>query len=328
MTHMIDMSNNRANMAYVGMVPWHGLGQKIDEDATIEEWRIAAGLDWEIEKRKLYYTKMVNGKKIPHVVEDRVALVRSDTQEHLSIMSDGYNVVQPEDILEFYRELVDGSQFRIETAGSLKNGAKIWALARGNLDLRVQGQDLIKPYLLLATTCDGSMSTVSDFTTICVVCNNTLTAAVGTNGEKAGIRIPHSRKFDPNEVKRELGLLDDQFETFAQDVDTLADKKMKRNDVIEFFVDQYAKLNEDGEVENERHVKAVAGRLIDLYDSGPGADLRSRKNTAWGMVNAITHYEDFDAKAHNNGNRFNSSQFGRGARRKKAAFNNALEMAA
>lgn len=329
MAHMIDMSNNRANMAYVGDVPWHGLGQTMEEDATIEEWIVAAGLDWKIEKRKVFHgVTDEKGNKKAKVIEGRKALVRSDTQECLSIMSDIYKVVQPKDIMEFYRDLVEDSRFVIETAGSLKNGAKIWALARGNLDLRVQGQDLIKPYLLLSTACDGTMSTVGDFTTVRVVCNNTLTAAVGANGEKAGIRIPHSRQFDPDDMKEQLGLIDDRLETFAQDVDTLADAKMSTNEAIKFFIGQYAKLNEDDEVTNEKHVEKVVGRLVELYESGPGSNLRSAKGTAWGAVNAITHFEDFDSRARSNATRFESAQFGRAAGRKKKAFNDALALVA
>lgn len=329
MSHMIDTSNDRNNMAYIGRVPWHGLGQQMEEDATIDDWRIAAGLNWEIQARPVFHGILdANGKKKAQEIEGRKALVRSDTQACLSIMSDRYRIVQPEEILEFYRELVEGSRFSIETAGSLKGGAKIWALARGNLDLRVAGQDLIKPYLLLATAADGSMSTVSDFTTVRVCCNNTMTMAVGSNGGKASIRIPHSRKFDAGAVKEELGLVDERFETFAEDVDVLADIKMSTADAIKFFVSQYAKTDEDDIVQNERHVQRVVSRLTDLYRTGPGADLRSAKGTAWGAVNAITRFEDFEGGARTDSNRFNSAQFGSAANRKVKAFNSALKLAA
>ena len=131
MSHMIDTSNNRDNMAYIGNTPWHGLGQVMPADADIDAWRIAAGLDWEIEMRPVFHGVINDkGEKKASVIEGRKALVRSDTQACLSIMSDRYKVVQPGDVLEFYRELVEGSMFSIETAGSLKGGQKIWAMAR------------------------------------------------------------------------------------------------------------------------------------------------------------------------------------------------------
>lgn len=329
MAHMIDTSNNRNNMAYIGKTPWHGLGQVMPEDADIDQWRIAAGLDWEIEKRAVFHGIVdSNGKKHASVIKGRKALVRSDTQACLSIMSDRYKVVQPGEILEFYRELVDGSMFSIETAGSLKGGQKIWALARGNMDLRVMGQDLIKPYLLLATACDGTMSTVGDFTTVRVVCNNTLTMAVGSNGGKASIRVPHSRTFDADEMKAELGLVEERFTTLGDDIDVLAGRKVTDEEAIQYFIAQYAKTDDEDKVTNEKHLKNVTAKLMRLYRQGPGAELASAKGTAWGLVNAVTHYEDFDSKARSNENRFNSAQFGVAANRKTAAFNNALTLAA
>lgn len=329
MSHMIDTSNNRNNMAYIGNTPWHGLGQVMPADADIDEWRIAAGLDWEIEMRPVFHGVINDkGEKKASVIEGRKALVRSDTQACLSIMSDRYKVVQPGDVLEFYRELVEGSMFSIETAGSLKGGQKIWAMARGNMDMRIMGQDLIKPYLLLATACDGTMSTVGDFTTVRVVCNNTLTMAVGSNGGKASIRVPHSRVFDADEMKAELGLVEERFVTLGNDIDVLAERQVSDAEAIEYFIAQYAKTDDKDEVTNEKHLKAVTAKLMKLYRTGPGAELQSAKGTAWGLVNAVTRFEDFDSSARSNENRFNSAQFGVAANRKTAAFNNALALVA
>lgn len=327
--HAIDTSNNRNNMAYVGETPWHGLGQKLPENANIDQWRIAAGLDWTIEQRAVFHGVLnEQGQKKAQVIEGRKALVRSDTQECLSIMSDRYQIVQPGAVLEFYRDLVEGSRFTIETAGSLKGGQRVWALARGNLDLRIQGQDLIKPYLLLATSCDGTMSTVADFTTVRVVCQNTLSMAVGSNGSKAGIRVPHSTQFDADAVKRELGLVDERLDTFGQDVNTLAERQVSDAEMIEYFINLYAKFDENHEVKNENNLKRITAELIEAYRSSPGSHFKSAQGTAWGLVNAVTNYEDYTARARSNENRFNSGQFGDGAKRKAKAFEAALELVA
>lgn len=335
MAHLIDMTNDRANMAYVGETPWHGLGEKMNDYATLDEWRRAAGLDWTIEIAPVCFRpKNTNGDHTTpqfkaQQVENRVALYRSDSHEFLSIMSGNrYNIVQPSEILEFYRDLVDGSRFSIETAGSLKGGAKIWALARGNLDMRVMGNDVIKPYLLLATACDGSMSTVASFTSVRVVCNNTLSMSVGNNGRNADIRVPHSRQFDAGAVREELGLIDTQFETFGSDVDALAATRVDDETAIKYFIGLYAKTDENGNVTNDKSLAAVTSKLMDTYRRGPGADLPSAKGTAWGLVNAVTRYQDFTARARSTENRFVANQFGPGANLKATAFETALALAA
>ncbi len=328
MSHLIDMSNNRANMAYAGKTPWHGLGQQVDENSTIEQWKIAAGLDWHIQKRPIAYGIEKNGQVVPQTIDNRYAHVRSDTQECLGIGSDKFKLVQPGDVLEFYRDLVYGSRFSIETAGALNNGARIWALARCNLDLTIGSNDVIKPYLLLATANDGSMSTVGDFTSVRVVCNNTLSLAVGANGNKAAIRVPHSRAFDANDVKQELGLIDDRLETFAQDADVLSQTHITDKEAIEYFVGLYAKKDGTGEITNMRAVKPTVEKLVRNYRRGPGAELDTSRDTLWGALNSVTNFIDFELRARSIDNRFASSQLGHGLEIKRKAFDQALKMAA
>jgi phage/plasmid-like protein (TIGR03299 family) len=329
MSHLIDMSNNRANMAYIGDTPWHGLGQLLDSDAGIDQWKVAAGLDWHIQKRPLSFgIKNDDGSRSLAVYPDRFAHVRSDTQTAIGMGSNKFQLVQPGDTLEFFRDLVSDSRFTIETAGSLKGGAKIWALARCNLDLTLGGNDTMKPYLLLASANDGSMATVADFTTVRVVCRNTLSMAVGDNGGKAAIKIPHSTRFDGDSVRAELGLIDERLETFARDADTLTQIALSDAQAVEFFCTLYAKRDERGNVTNEKSLKSVTAKLMQLYRRGPGADLDSARGTAWGAVNAVTNHVDFSTRARSDENRFNSGQFGIGANLKTLAFDNALKIAA
>ena len=315
-------------MAYVGKLPWHGLGQKLDPDTTIEQWKIAAGMDWHIQKRPLNYGVKDDAGNILPMKSPLFAHVRSDTQDWLGSGTKQFQLFQPGDALEFFRDLVDGSRFAIETAGCLKGGKQFWALARADLTVTIGQRDVLNPYLLIATANDGTMSTVADFTTVRVVCNNTLTAAVGSNGQKAKIKIPHSRKFDHNEVKSQLGLIDDRLETFALEADQLSQRKLSRDEAIAFFMGLFAKYDDLGKVTNERTVNSVMPKVLRAYARGPGADLDTAAGTAWGAVNAVTHYLDFDSRAQSNDNRFASGQLGQNMQLKQKAFADALELAA
>lgn len=329
MAHNIDESNNRANMAYIGKVPWHGLGQKIDPDADLETWKIAAGMAWHIEKRPLMYgVKNELGEIMPASVPNRFAHIRSDNDAYLGQGGKGFELLQPGDGLEFFRDLVDESDFSIETAGCLKGGAQFWALAKCNKSIVIDGSDKLNAYLLLATANDGSMSTVADFTTVRVVCNNTLTMAVGSNGNKAKIKVPHSRKFDHYDVKAELGLIDDRMATFALEADQLASRKLSEKEAINFFLSLYAKYDDQEKITNERTVNSVMPKLLKAYSRGPGSDLVTAKGTAWGAVNAVTNYIDFDTRAQSDDNRFSSGQLGAGMQLKQKAFAEALVLAA
>ncbi len=136
---------------------------------------------------------------------DSKVLYRSDTRATLSVVGNRFKVVQPEEILEFYRDLTEVSGFELETAGVLKGGRKMWALARTGQSGVLKGNDQTNAYLLLATSCDGTMATTAQFTSIRVVCNNT--PAVALKGSTANaVKVKHNTAFDANLVKKQLGI--------------------------------------------------------------------------------------------------------------------------
>jgi hypothetical protein len=124
-------------------------------------------------------------------MDDRFVLMRSDTEEALSVVSGDYQVVQPKKILEFYRDLTRQCGYSLETAGALKGGRKVWALARTGIDGSVgeDGQDQLAAYLLLATSCDKTLATTAAFTSIRVVCQNTLSFAANDFFLEAGCTV-------------------------------------------------------------------------------------------------------------------------------------------
>ena len=50
MAHELEIVNGEAQMAYVGDVPWHGLGVAVPEDTSAMDMMSLAGLDWRVEE--------------------------------------------------------------------------------------------------------------------------------------------------------------------------------------------------------------------------------------------------------------------------------------
>jgi phage/plasmid-like protein (TIGR03299 family) len=317
MAHLIDETTGKAGIAYVGQVPWHGLGQELTPNAPIETWIREACLDWSIESAPVMF-ELPSGEQVQ--IDNRRALYRSDTGLYLSTMSKNhYKVVQPAEILEFYRDLVgDNGNFQLETAGSIDAGKKIWALAKYKDDIDLSG-DIIKPYLMLATSCDGSMATTASFTTVRVVCNNTLQFSLERDAATS-LKVGHRRAFDGESIKRELGLIEHVDRDFAAEMQALCDKKITEKQAKEFFAETYVRRDDKGNVKNERFVQLTTDKLMEILRNGPGAKLETANETAWGVVNAVTHFEDFHRRVNDSSNevnnRFKSSQFGDGANRK------------
>ncbi len=147
-----------SSMAYVGDIPWHGLGNPLAANQPLEVWARQAGMDWRIEEAEVRFVSGMAGTTLGsiHAFPEQKVLYRSDTKAPLSVVSSRYNVVQPETILEFYRDLTEVGGFELETAGVLKDGKKLWALARTGQNATLKGRDRVNAYLLLATACDGS----------------------------------------------------------------------------------------------------------------------------------------------------------------------------
>ena len=176
------MAHEVESMMYVGETPWHGLGLAIPENRklSIDEAIVAAGLDWEIELRHLF-TK--DNRGIPVGILNHYVACRTRDNSVLGVVGRDYCPLQNRDAFGWFQPFLEGGEATIETAGSLKGGAKVWVLARIRRDpLRVTKEDVVEHYVLLSNTHDGSLAARVGFTPIRVVCNNTLCLAHESEG--------------------------------------------------------------------------------------------------------------------------------------------------
>lgn len=311
-------------MAYVGDKPWHGLGNQLDRQQPIEEWKRRAGMDWSIEESAVRFS--ANGQETDCLSDfpGNKVLYRSDTKAPLAVVSKRFQVVQPGEILEFYRDLTRDSGFELETAGVLREGRKFWALAKTGQSAVLKGRDRVNGYLLLATACDGTLATTAQFTSVRVVCNNTLAVAI-KDGE-AAIKVPHRSQFDPDLVKRQLGIAVLGWGGFVERMKSLVDRPVDP-DLAEGLMRRvltYPVPNGAPAV-NERAVSHVRA----LFEGGGlGARSASSRGTAWGLLNGITEYVDHHRRARSADYRRDAAWFGEGARLKQRAWEEVLELVA
>lgn len=321
MAHLIDMTSGRANMAYVGEKPWHGLGQELSQGASIDQWRVEAGLNWAVGRAPVHF--MGADAKV-HKGESEV-LFRDDTNTQLGIVSERYQIVQPGAVLEFFRDIVGTNGMELETAGSLDGGRKVWAMARTGDGFSIMGQDKLEGFLLLSTSFDGSMATRAQFTSVRVVCNNTLQMAAAET--KGAIKIPHSTTFDARGVKIDLGILGGAFSHFEDQANALAGRGLSNKEAMSLLLSVMApEAKEPDQISTKKFNQVKT--IFDLYThAGMGSQFRSAQGTAWGLVNAVTEWVDHQA-GNNVNNRFRSAQFGPGATLKADVFASALKLVA
>jgi phage/plasmid-like protein (TIGR03299 family) len=206
----------------------------------------------------------------------------------------------------------------METAGVLSHGRRVWALAKVNQGADIVEGDTVRPYVLLGTSYDGTMATVAKFTSIRVVCNNTITAALGR--ESAGtVRVLHSERFNPDAVRMELGIVGDNWERFLIQSRKLSGETMGQTEADQFvqaLLQPYH--NSRMELNQTRGYK----RIMELFNGAAiGADIPGVAGTRWAMLNAVTELVDHE-RGRSNNTRMESAWFGTGA----AIKNKALEL--
>lgn len=329
---VFDTVRNINPIAFVGEVPWHGLGQQLTPDTPLEVWAQQAGMDWEIKSGPALY---LDDEGLLRGFPGRKMLRRSDSQYPLSIVSEGYNVVQPMETLNFMDSLIKTAGFKMNTAGVLFNGKKFWALAELGESARILGQDRIDGYLLLATSCDTSLATTAMFTSIRVVCNNTLGFAVrdGEAGKsRRYLKVPHSMEFDADAVKAELGLAGDSWSTYVNSVNELAKCTVSDREALEWLIRVFSKVEDGVEITDEivsevEDAKNIQHCFTLFKGAGKGAELKSASGTAWGLVNAVTEWADHGRKTKSIDTKLNNAWFGTTANIKQRAWDEALKLA-
>jgi phage/plasmid-like protein (TIGR03299 family) len=312
-------------MAYAGETPWHGLGNKLTTLQPIDVWKRQAGMDWMIEESEVRYITGSQTVGAIHSFPEQKVLYRSDTKRPLAVVSKRFQVVQPEEVLEFYRDLTEDAGFELETAGVLREGRKFWALARTGQSTTLKGKDQVNGYLLLATACDGSLATTAQFTSVRVVCNNTLQIALGDN--RGAVKVPHRSEFNADLVKQQLGITVAPWTRFVAHMKDLVACPVDPDSVEGLLRRVLVYPGQAGKapVVNEQAVRSVRA----LYDGGArGAQLASSRGTAWGLLNSVTEYVDHHRRARSEDHRREAAWFGQGAQFKQRAWDELLQLTA
>lgn len=316
MAHEIEMVNGKAQMAYAGAVPWHGLGTEVPADLTPTQMLDAAGLNWNVEKVTAYAT--IGGKQVDI---GQSALVRSSDNKILDVVSNDWNPVQNEDAFDFFNEFVAAGDMEMHTAGSLKDGQIIWGLAKVKESFELFKGDQIDSYLLFSNFHKYGFSTDVRFTPIRVVCNNTLTLSLNSKVERMA-KISHRKVFEPTAVKEMLGIATNKLAKYKEMAQFLGSKMAKDENVVEYFkrIFPLTTSNEDKSNDLSKNAKVA----LDILHTQPGAEYA--EGTWWQPFNAVTYMTDH-LVGRSADTRLSSAWYGYNKTLKTKALEVAIEMA-
>jgi len=324
MAHQIDTTSlNRASYASTQR-EWHGLGELMPAGQDIDAWAQAAGMEYKVQRAVIRYAAErldpvhtpINALK---TIEDKLVLFRSDTGAPLGVVSDSYKVVQPREVLEFFREWAQANACTIESAGVLFGGKRYFATAKMSDGVFVGEGDKVVPYVLLSTSADGSLATEGRITTVRVVCNNTLRLA---SKGASSFRVSHRTTFKAEECRSIIESAHEEFGAFMDMSRKLASIKVESRLAEDMTTLLLTTPTRDADAARD---SAGFTKIMSLFQGGgKGATLDSSRETAWGWLNSATEYVDHHVRARSDENRTAAALWGPGADLKQRALEIAL----
>lgn len=297
-------------MFVAGQPAWHKMGVNVRDRLKAAEAIEAAHLQW----KAIFQTLSVNGKEIDRKLWQ--AVCRDDNGALLGVVQGRYNIIQNADCFDFLDSLVADGALRYESAGALGNGETVWLLAKYDGDLEIAG-DKHEQYLLLVTSHDGSRCLECFWTSVRVVCQNTLNLAL--SGRKQSVKIRHCAEWKSkrDEAQRILGLTQDYFGDMREQLARLQDRAMTQEDMAAFTKLLYPSAGEpEGKPVATRtsNMRWGTERLFNRPEAG------THGATAWDSLNAVTDYADHYSTLRGSTTRLESALLGSAADLKQRAF--------
>lgn len=312
MAHMIEMIDGQASMAWAGETPWHGLGTKVSNDLTPEQMLQAANLDWKVTPVPAYAT--IGGEQVDI---GRSALVRDRDNKVLDVITNDWIPNQNHAAFEFFNDFIAAGEMEMHTAGSLRDGQLVWALAKIKDGFELFNGDSVESYLLFTNPHKYGSSIDVRFTPIRVVCNNTLTLSLSQNSSQV-VKVSHRNEFDGDAVKETLGIAKEKLQSYKDMAAYLGSKRYNDENIVDYFKRVFPVSGTKKEISKNAEI------ALNIMDQQPGAQFA--EGSWWQAFNAVTFMTDH-VIGRNADNRLQSAWYGYNKGLKTRALETAVEFA-
>jgi phage/plasmid-like protein (TIGR03299 family) len=297
MAHELETQNGVASFASFREPAWHNLGTVFDTEKNTSEMLVAANLNnWNVRLEDLEIpASLVSDKSYQYVV--RTNPTDKTQTDVLGIVGERYVPLQNEDLFSFGDNILDGGG-RWETAGSIRGGRVVFgslALERETV-LDPNGvADVVKTYLLINTSHDGSIAIQASITPVRVVCANTLNVALNRTKKKDGVKqsfkIRHTQTAEGKitVARQALGMANSYMDEFDKMAHAMIAKEISAKDFNDIILAAYPKPDLD----TKGAVKKWENKVDMINDIYTGEYNGMISGNAWGAFNALTERLDW-----------------------------------
>jgi phage/plasmid-like protein (TIGR03299 family) len=223
-----------------------------------------------------------------HDGKQPVAIVHSRTKDLLGIFSESYpEHGYKERLFEATQNILDDT-LQIGSCGMLRGYRQAWVQVEIPDSIQHSSGEAYRPFITAMSSLDGSLATCYQAGVTRVVCDNTLEAFRGENGEKYKVKNTRNSILKIENAREALDIVFKISEEFERELAWLLSLKVSEPQWEKFKM-TYVKVPEDkGRGRTLAESKLFA--LDDLYHNNPMVAPWS--GTAWGVQQAVNTYEE------------------------------------
>ena len=283
---------------------WHKLGVVLDGTLPAREAFRIANADFNVEGRPVFDADMKQ-------IAGYQAITRMDTGMTLSVMTETYTPIQNDALIRIAEALYE--DINMDAVCVIADGKKVTFTAKVlGAERDVVPGDPVQQYLIGCTSHDGSIPFQLLFSPIRVVCQNTLSAALGLashqNNQNSTISIRHTKNSE-SLIHRLPELVDLKRRQFTCGIDELRHMAKSPCSMQQFrnYASKVFSCQLKGKINDVRGDKRTA-RTRELEDlpfwpnllkgfegQAIGSDIKGINGTAWSAYQCITEYLSHDS---------------------------------
>lgn len=322
MAHALDLNKDgTANLVLNRLPGWHALGTVWQPGDTArldlaEAIRLGNLGNWNVRTLNIYAHDH-NGD--PIAVDDSYKLtVRNNPTnpdapaQPLGVVGSGYIPIQNEEAFAFGEALIDEG-LEVEAAGSLHGGRQTFVLFRVPTTVQI-GDDVVVPYLHVATSHDASLAVTAKATGIRVVCANT--QAMSLNDRHPRYTCRHSGEgLDGKlaDARAAIGLTYAELDTFQADMDRWLHTPATEDQFQAIVARSFPKPDKADTL----RVARWDDRLNELHAVAQLDTNKPIAGTAWGALQTLTEWNEWTRG-------LDKSRAGRGVTAQSETFRNGV----
>lgn len=305
-------------------------GRDISKAANLHEAMVLADLNWEVRTGPVQ--TLIGDRLIE--LPDYKTIVRADNMTPLGVVGKGYKPFQNAEALGIVDDLMKEGGAKMMRAGLFGGGGATFFSMElpGRMKIGPKSDEVAK-YLTIINSHDGSHLFRSLFAPFRIWCSNQIRALLEKFKDNLSIRHTKNGWNKLEEARSQLGAANVYYKQFEQLADKLARTNFSAKQMKELADTVFPKQKgDDGKEELSGKAENSHAKVIELFETGAGHRESGLVGTAWGAVNAVAEWVDFERNtrtfngADTDATRSQAAWFGSGTTIKQASFDTVRSM--